>query len=637
MNSRKQELRLVLGLLTLASIGSLVACVNLGAENAWRPRNAAVVKAHNLSTRDRTIPETDVPLGLIPGKAYASSELPVIDLAAGVKATVSWGAGVMVELVEMEAEASYAELALNEEVITIVQEGSATCIVGNQTYELTKDSLLYLTPGARRSLKAGSDGLKAIDVFSPVRVDHLVLAGHKLPLGGSVSFPEQDVVPSIEAGKLYNLNEIQWTPLTPPESSKSYPRSQANARLIWGKNVQLSVIRMDPHSKFPLHIHPEDQIMVAFRGYCNEGVMDGFDDMHGAKRSTILLPSNMAHSGEMGEVGADAIDVFWPVRPDYIAKAQQQNARFREVIAEDVRPVKLAEGFVFAEGSVWLNDKLYFTDMYFEPHNNWVGDPGKSRLIEMSANGSYKVLTSGMQMNGTILSKGRNLLVCDMFGHRVIEVDPSTGEVVRVVLDNVDGKSIDGPNDLVMDAKGGIYVSDPQFTPDAEKNQPGTQVYYVAPDGSSKVVIPAGEFAMPNGVEVSPDGKTFYVNNTWKSPGDNFVWAYDIQEDGSLANKRIFAELNVTPEMLSNEDVGSRRDTVADGMAVDTDGRLYVTTLAGVQIFDKTGAYIGTIWLPKNAANCAFGGENGDILYMVGWSNAWAIQTKVKGFRHPGL
>ena len=74
-----------------------------------------------------------------------------------------------------------------------------------------------------------------------------------------------------------------------------------------------------------------------------------------------------------------------------------------------------------------------------------------------------------MQSNGTIAARNGNLLVCDMFGHRVVEVDPATGRVVRVVLDKVNGKPIDGPNDLVMDAKGGLYITDPQFTPDADR------------------------------------------------------------------------------------------------------------------------------------------------------------------------
>ena len=208
-----------------------------------------------------------------------------------------------------------------------------------------------------------------------------------------------------------------------------------------------------------------------------------------------------------------------------------------------------------------MKGKLYFSDMFFAnpAAGDWTGSPARSRLIVMTPDGKWRVLSTGMQSNGTLAAKNGNLIVCDMFGHRVVEVDPATGRVVRVVLDKVNGKPIDGPNDLVMDAKGGLYITDPQFTPESTKSQPGKQVYYVAPDGTARVVIGPGEYAMPNGVELSPDGKTLYVNNTWQQPGENFVWAYDVAADGSLSNKRQFAMLNLTPGVLERGQSGRPR------------------------------------------------------------------------------
>jgi gluconolactonase len=140
---------------------------------------------------------------------------------------------------------------------------------------------------------------------------------------------------------------------------------------------------------------------------------------------------------------------------------------------------------------------------------------------------------------------------------------------------------------------------------------------------------------MPNGVEISPDGKTFYVCNTWLQPGENFVYAYDIQPDGSLANKRKFAMLHLVDAVLSAPDPVNRFDSRADGMAVDMDGRVYVATLMGLQIFDKTGVYVGNVWCPQYPVNITFGGPNNDVLYMVGEKEVWSLQTKVKGFRLP--
>jgi gluconolactonase len=373
------------------------------------------------------------------------------------------------------------------------------------------------------------------------------------------------------------------------------------------------------------------------RGTLEQGVMDATFPESGEAGHMVFLPGGMVHSAQLGDTGADQVDVFWPVRPDYVDRAEAQRVLYEQVVAPDVKPLKLAEGFTFTEGPTWLSGHLYFSDMFFQnpAAGDWTGSPARSRLIVMTPDGTWRALSRGMQSNGTIAGGNGNLLVCDMFGHRVVEVDRDTGRVVRVVLDRVGGTPIDGPNDLVMDARGGLYVTDPQFTPEAQKSQPGKQVYYVAPDGTAQVVIGPGEYAMPNGIELSPDGRTLYVNNTWSQPGENFVWAYDVAADGSLANRRQFAMLNLTPDVLGAANPADRFNSGADGSAVDTDGRYYVATRTGVQIFMPDGTYVGTIWVPQYPVSITFGGPNGDVLYMVGESSVWSIQTKVRGFRHP--
>ena len=140
---------------------------------------------------------------------------------------------------------------------------------------------------------------------------------------------------------------------------------------------------------------------------------------------------------------------------------------------------------------------------------------------------------------------------------------------------------------------------------------------------------------MPNGVELSPDGKRLYVNNTWQQPGANFIWTYDVGADGSLSNKRQFAVVNLTPQVLQAANPADRLDSGADGSAVDADGRYYVASRTGVQIFQPDGTYAGTIFVPQYPVSITFGGPNNDILYMVGESSVWSIQTKARGFRHP--
>ena len=607
-----------------------------GAAEAWQAVNQRVIDEHKVGGRERQVPGVTVPMTLAAGVPVERSALSTVTLAPGVSATLGWGRGALLERVEMQPGAAYPPQALNEELIIVVQDGSATIEVGGKAMELSKDQVLYLQPGSVRSMKAGANGWKAFEVYSPVRLDHLALAG-KDTSGVNPSFPDQGATPSLPPGVIVNLNDIQLTPLVDPLAGKTYKRSTALSRLIWGKNAQISLIRMDPGSEIALHRHPEDQLTHTIRGSLQQGVMDQTFPASGAAGHMLFLPGGMVHSAKLGETGADQLDVFWPVRPDYVERARKQQALYEQVVAADAKPKKLAEGFTFTEGPTWLKGKLYFSDMYFAnpAAGDWTGSPAKSRLIVMTPDGKTRVLSTGMQSNGTLAAKNGNLIVCDMFGHRVVEVEPATGRVVRVVLDKINGKPIDGPNDLVMDAKGGLYITDPQFTPESTKSQPGKQVYYVAPDGTARVVIGPGEYAMPNGVELSPDGKTLYVNNTWQQPGENFVWAYDVAADGSLSNKRQFAMLNLTPGVLDAAKPADRVDSGADGTAMDTDGRYYVATRTGVQIFLPDGTPAGTIWVPQYPVSLTFGGANNDVLYMVGESSAWAIQTKVRGFRHP--
>jgi gluconolactonase len=628
---------------TLAALALLVAACGNGAgsggsadEAAWREANQRVIDQHRIAGRERELPEISVPMTLAAGVPVERSALATVTIAPGVSATLGWGRGALLERVEMQPNAVYPAQTLTEELIIVVQDGSATIDVGGKVMELAKDHVLYLQPGAVRSLKAGANGWKAFEVYSPVRLDHLALAGQNVA-AARATFPDHGVTPSLTPGVVINLNDIQLTPLVDPLAGKTYRRSTALSRLIWGKNAQISLIRMDPGSEIALHRHPEDQLTHTIRGSLDQGVMDKTFPASGAAGHMLFLPGGMVHAAKLGETGADQLDVFWPVRPDYVERARKQQALYEQVVAADAKPKKLGEGFTFTEGPTWLKGRLYFSDMFFAnpAAGDWTGSPARSRLIVMTADGKSRVLSSGMQSNGTLAAKNGNLLVCDMFGHRVVEVDPATGRVVRVVLDKVNGKPIDGPNDLVMDAKGGLYITDPQFTPEATKSQPGKQVYYVAPDGTAKVVIGPGEFAMPNGVELSPDGKTLYVNNTWQQPGGNFVWAYDVGGDGSLANKRQFAMLNLTADVLDAANPADRVDSRADGTAVDTDGRYYVATNSGVQIFLPDGTYAGTIWVPQNPVSLTFGGATNDVLYIVGESSAWAIQTRVRGFRHP--
>jgi len=486
---------------------------------------------------------------------------------------------------------------------------------------------VYLEKGSKSAIKAGPSGAKLLAVYSPVRFDYLQKAGVKNVPAQSVDLATT-LVPNVKPNLVYDLYEFQLTALT----------AGANSRLVTGKSTQVSFISMDPGALFDRHIHPEEQMMLVLRGGCNEILLDGEQSM--AKNNVVLIPGNMVHGAKVGDLGCDAIDIFWPARADYAEKEKVRLDAYHVIIPEDAKldlfidGTKTKPGLTFSEGPKWMNGKVYFSNMYFD--QKWTGSPKKSSTIELDPNGTYKYITEGkMQTNGLYPYKNGNLLVCDMLGHRVIEMT-TKGQVVKVLADKYDGKSLDGPNDIITDAEGGIYFTDPQFTMEAVKFQPGRAVYYLSPAGKLIRLLEPNAFAMPNGVVLSPDGKTLFINNTYddetwypvKSDKKNYIWAYDVNPDGTIKNGRQFAKLFLTENVLNRKG----KSTSADGMAIDKLGNLYVGTYYGVQIFNSKGEFVGMINVPSFPVSLCFGDKDMKTLYIVSYNWVYKIRTNMEGF-----
>jgi gluconolactonase len=607
---------------------------------AWEAKNDDLIKARGLQGRVRAdIPKSGPASNLEAGVVTSVMKLPATEIAPGIMSRLYWGKGVLVCWLGLEPGAEISRETLPAERIMVVMKGSVVQVVNGSPVDMIalerqagdgthggtpRNDLVYLEKGAPNGLKAGPEGAEVIEVYSPPRLDYLKKAGVK---GLPSSLPEPAFPPSVEPNRVYDLNDVQFTELSPG----------ANSRLVSGRGAQLSFLRMSPGSVFDLHIHPEEQLMIVLRGSIDEKILDGSAPM--GKGDVLLLPANMVHGGTNGPLGCDGLDVFWPPRPDYAEKMAKRLAAFHAVIPEDAKVELVADGsktsppLIFTEGPTWLDGKLYFSSMAFDA--SWNGDIKKSAVIEMAPDGSLRAVSAGrMLTNGTKPLPNGNLAVCDMFGHRIVEMT-KRGEVLRTIAGRFNGKPLDGPNDLIYDAKGGLYFSDPQFTADPVKNQPGKCVYYLAPKGKLTRVIEPGTYGMPNGLVLSPDGRTLYVNNTFDDKGrdtdkDNFVWAYDIREDGTLGNERKFAELVLTPDVL---DAGTK-STSADGMTIDEQGNLYVCTYAGLQVFDAKGAFVGIVNFPVFPVNCCFGGPDGRTLYVVAYNKVFRIRTNMKGLAY---
>jgi gluconolactonase len=273
------------------------------------------------------------------------------------------------------------------------------------------------------------------------------------------------------------------------------------------------------------------------------------------------------------------------------------------VVAPGVVPELVQEGFVFTEGPVGTPDGgLYFSDI--RPNRIHYLDPGgKISLVREQTNGA----------NGLALTRDGDLIAAEGEGKRISK--RSRDGTVTTVTEGIAGKPFLSPNDVLVDAKGGIYITDPGPRPVV----PGRTAYvYYLPVGAKEPVVLDDQIARPNGVTLSRDGKTLIVNDTLGPT----VYAYDVQPDGGVKNKRTFAQLLDIPE---------GKESGADGMALDREDRLYVTTVAGVQVFDAAGKHLGTIKVPRQPANAGFAGPDKRVLYITAREGLYRINMLAQG------
>ncbi|MFA6472347.1 MAG: SMP-30/gluconolactonase/LRE family protein [Candidatus Latescibacterota bacterium] len=614
---------------------------------AWKATNDKLIKENDIKVRERTdLVETGITPSLEPGKVTPSDSLKVIEIAPGVKSMMYWGKAVLVSWITMAPNAEIPKETLSTSRMMVMFKGSVDQLVNGKMehMECTDPApgyffstgfigykhALILDKGAENAVKAGPKGAQFVEIYAPMRLDYLEKAGVTPPKDPNFgTFAASTRYPS---NKVFDFNDIQRSTLI----------AQCWSRLLNNKDAQASFLFMEPDSKFALHNHPEEQLMIVLRGSTEELILDQKVPMKVG--DALYLPAYYVHGGTNSPQGCDVLDVFWPVREaDYQVREKERYDAYNKIIPAGEEPKLVADikakqnGNPFLEGGVYVKGKLIFSGMFFDiPSGTWKSDAKKSNLLSLDlATGKVKTIIKGMQTNGMSVMPNGNLVVCNMAGHQVIEVTPE-GKLVKVLASKLsDGTRIDGPNDVVCDAKGGFYFTDPQFIFDKPARS-GKTVNYIKPTGEVIEVVKPGEFGMENGIELSPDGKLLYVNNTYHdknrmSDVSNHVAVYDVKDDGTLANKRIFCMIFCP----ASEYDGETRHTSSDGCAMDEEGNLYEATAIGCQIFNPKGEYIGTIHTPFFPVNICFGGEDNSTLYLFAWDKIYSIKTNVKGLVLP--
>lgn len=274
------------------------------------------------------------------------------------------------------------------------------------------------------------------------------------------------------------------------------------------------------------------------------------------------------------------------------------------VVAEDAKTdltapgaevKKLAGDFKFTEGPACDRDgNVYFSDIPNARIHKWSLDGKLSTVREESG-----------KSNGLYFDTHGNLFACEGGSRQLTKMSP-TGDV-EVLVDNYQGKKLNSPNDLWLDAKGNLYFTDPRYGDSENVEQDGMHVYYLA-HGAKKLTRVIDNMKRPNGIVGTKDGKLLYVTDE----GGNQTFVYNVDKPGSLGERRLIA------------------DKGSDGMTLDELGNLYLTN-GSVWVYSPEGKLLQEIKGPEKAANVCFGGADRKTLFITARTGFYSIKMRVAG------
>ncbi|MCA9229646.1 MAG: SMP-30/gluconolactonase/LRE family protein [Planctomycetales bacterium] len=261
--------------------------------------------------------------------------------------------------------------------------------------------------------------------------------------------------------------------------------------------------------------------------------------------------------------------------------------------------LRLHTDFAFTEGPAYDGQgNLYFSDI------------PNARIHLLDSEGNLSVFTDqSRHSNGLMFNAAGELVACEMEGQLAAwNVKTKTR---RILADGYQGKRFNAPNDLIIDRLGGIYFTDPHYRAPEPLPQGKTCVYYLAADGTVTRLI--DDLIAPNGIMLAPDEHTLYVFPS----GESTMRKYAVDKPGQIGSGEDF----YTVTTAEGEKAGG-----CDGVTIDNQGNLYLTTRFGIQVVNPAGELLGTIELPEQPANVTFGGPDGKTLYATARTSLYAMQ-----------
>lgn len=324
-----------------------------------------------------------------------------------------------------------------------------------------------------------------------------------------------------------------------------------------------------------------------------------------------------------GEAGPVALATPQEVNVDVIRTDPALDA----IVGPNPKVFKLAEGFTFTEGPVWYADGGYL--LFSDPNENtiykYVPD-GQLTVFRQPSGYAGADIAAYRQpgSNGLALDDQGRLTINEHGNRRVTRLDADG--TVTVLVDRYQGKRLNSPNDLVYRSDGTLFFTDPPFGlpqvyDDPRKELPYSGVFALY---KGKLKLLTTDLKGPNGIAFSPDEKYLYVGD-WDEE-HKVVMRYEVEKDATLKNGRVFFDMTAAP----GEDA-------IDGVKVDRAGNLYVSGPGGLWVLSPEGKHLGTIIPPRHPHNMAWGGEDGQTLYLCARSGLYRMRLGIPGVLPPAL
>jgi gluconolactonase len=324
--------------------------------------------------------------------------------------------------------------------------------------------------------------------------------------------------------------------------------------------------------------------------------------------------------------------------PDKLSKAREvklevnkKDAALDAIVPANAKLEKLADGFGFTEGPVWIDAHNPATAPDSDEGFLLFSDPNNNVIYRMTPDGEVQIFKTKSGYSGENIGEYRQpgsnglttdaqgrLTICQHGNRRLVRIEKNG--LTTVLADRFNGKRLNSPNDLVYRSDGALFFTDPpfglpKFGDDPRRELPHSGVYSVK---NGTVQLVSTDFTGPNGLAFSPDEKFLYVGdwNTKKA----VVNRYPVNADATLGKGELFFDLTT-----------AGADDAIDGIKVDTAGNVYVSGPGGLWIFSSEGKHLGTLHGPEHPHNMAWGDADKRTLYLAAQTGIYRIRLNVPG------